>query len=756
LYNRLTGTQIGGFGASGVSTHYTYDLAGNVTTKRVGGDFVASYAYDSRGRLISTLDAMFNTETFTYDRNGMLVSRTDRNRTTFEYVHDAMGRVISVSVYPYGFGRAYIRRYWYNFNGTVSTISLFSSMLSAVSFSYDAQGRIIRQEDVGLGQHIVHTFLYNAANNVGHFSTSINGNIHVWDFIEYDRAQRPLHVRTHGGHLATYEYDANSKRTRVTYSNGIITEFTFSPGNLITSVVNRRGNTVLSRFDYIHLMDGNVYQVTEQFQESGRNRTVVYTYDMARRLIREETTGHGFGARAFTFDTHGNRATMTVTGQENYTVTYSYDPGNRLITETRTGSNPHTRTFTYDNNGNQKTSTSGGQTETRIYNVFNQLRSVTRPGMTVHYGYDVNGLRRYRQVNGWQVYQVYNRGQLLAEFTRNPFDPFDEGQIINRFYVSIPSAHLINSLHHGFYLSNGRGDVVQRTDRYGNLTHTYQYDAFGNEIFHLHEYEPYSNNPFRFGGEYWDWERGEYYLRARSYNPRLGRFTQPDPWWGVHNMIFGDRPIIINEREDTPIELHLDIRTSHALHAPTKVPDIWAIMQASNLYVYCVNNPIMWVDGNGLFITKAIAAAIAAAATAVYKLVVRPTSSSRSTPPASPAPQTATRARAVIHGASWGNRSSLVTTASRPGQGGVTPVGRAFQKHNSRAGSAFTGTSSGNAAHNTQQGMTHLARILDNPNSTFIVRNTNAYGRVLDVRMPCGMGARWSADGTRFIGFLEP
>ena len=119
---------------------------------------------------------------------------------------------------------------------------------------------------------------------------------------------------------------------------------------------------------------------------------------------------------------------------------------------------------------------------------------------------------------------------------------------------------------------------MQRTDNNGNVLHTYQYDAFGNEFFHLHEYVPYSDNPFRFGGEYWDWERGEYYLRARSYNPRLGRFTQADPHWGLHNMVFGDSPTLLNGR---------------------LMPSVHAILQAANLFVFVMNNPVNWVDPSG-------------------------------------------------------------------------------------------------------------------------------------------------------------
>ena len=104
-----------------------------------------------------------------------------------------------------------------------------------------------------------------------------------------------------------------------------------------------------------------------------------------------------------------------------------------------------------------------------------------------------------------------------------------------------------------------------------------------------------------------------------------------------------------------------------------------------------------------------------------------------------------------------GTRQTLINSATIPGKGGVTPVGRAFQKHagNPNRAGTFTGDVAGNAAKNTEQGTKYLNSILDNPNSIYTVRNTKAFGDVLDVRLPDGTGARWSADGKTFIMFLE-
>jgi len=51
------------------------------------------------------------------------------------------------------------------------------------------------------------------------------------------------------------------------------------------------------------------------------------------------------------------------------------------------------------------------------------------------------------------------------------------------------------------------------------------------------------------------------------YDPEVGRFTQEDTWWGTHNM------------QDCS----------------------WSIMQSSNLFLYCMNNPLFFADSTGYF-----------------------------------------------------------------------------------------------------------------------------------------------------------
>ena len=106
------------------------------------------------------------------------------------------------------------------------------------------------------------------------------------------------------------------------------------------------------------------------------------------------------------------------------------------------------------------------------------------------------------------------------------------------------------------------------------MSKTYDYDAFGNEI------APAAGdgNPFRYCGEFWDNDAGTYYLRARNYDPTIGRFLTEDTHWNVGNMIYGDREYGEGEK---------------------KVADIRAINQALNLYAYCISNPVKFQDPSG-------------------------------------------------------------------------------------------------------------------------------------------------------------
>ena len=130
--------------------------------------------------------------------------------------------------------------------------------------------------------------------------------------------------------------------------------------------------------------------------------------------------------------------------------------------------------------------------------------------------------------------------------------------------------------------------MVNLTDPAGTSTKAYAYDAFGNEKNQVAS----DATPFRYCGEYLNRETNEYYLRARYYDSSLGRFSQADTHWNPGNMIYGDIPQKIGEYRDA-------LGLSRYVYAPQRT----AGPQAGNLYIYCINSPVIYVDTTGKVMT---------------------------------------------------------------------------------------------------------------------------------------------------------
>jgi RHS repeat-associated protein len=79
-----------------------------------------------------------------------------------------------------------------------------------------------------------------------------------------------------------------------------------------------------------------------------------------------------------------------------------------------------------------------------------------------------------------------------------------------------------------FYLADGQRSIRLLTDEAGHVTEQYDYDAFGN----LTTQSTSGANVYLFAGEQFDAGLGLYNLRARLYDPQLGRFTGRDPFSG--------------------------------------------------------------------------------------------------------------------------------------------------------------------------------------------------------------------------------
>ena len=135
--------------------------------------------------------------------------------------------------------------------------------------------------------------------------------------------------------------------------------------------------------------------------------------------------------------------------------------------------------------------------------------------------YDGENLRAGVIEHGKQSTFVFMNNEIIAELDAS-------GILANRYIRGHEAAALeYKGIQYGIHqdeqLSTG-----WLTGADGAVENACEYDAFGN-LLHRHENVP---NRLLYGGQQYDPEVRQYYLRARYYNPVVGRFTQEDPYRG--------------------------------------------------------------------------------------------------------------------------------------------------------------------------------------------------------------------------------
>ena len=171
--------------------------------------------------------------------------------------------------------------------------------------------------------------------------------------------------------------------------------------------------------------------------------------------------------------------------------------------------------------------------------------------------YDAEGLRAEMEENGQLVKFLYNEDrEAVAEEE-------SDGNVIRYIRgLGLISSDSEKAKTYYHYVSDEQGSITHvingeekesgelpQEDVQSRVLNHYEYDAFGNTI----RCEEQVHNRFRYTGEQYDPLTGQYYLRARYYNPVIARFTQEDTYYG----------------------------------------------DGLNLYTYCQNNPILYHDPTG-------------------------------------------------------------------------------------------------------------------------------------------------------------
>ena len=180
------------------------------------------------------------------------------------------------------------------------------------------------------------------------------------------------------------------------------------------------------------------------------------------------------------------------------------------------------------------------------YDAFNRTEKVeTFDGHIQLNRYDAEGLRYEMEENGNLVRFIFNQDrEAVAEEDTSGLNRLIRG---TELIATNSSADSARTYYH--YASDEMGSTTHIVDETGAVQNRYEYDAWGS----ITAQEEAVPNRFKFTGQQLDPITQQYYLRARFYNPVIARFTQEDTYRG----------------------------------------------DGLNLYAYCANNPILYIDPTG-------------------------------------------------------------------------------------------------------------------------------------------------------------
>jgi len=299
---------------------------------------------------------------------------------------------------------------------------------------------------------------------------------------------------------------------------------------------------------------GNVVKITDSVFGSHN-----YTYDYSGFLTKEDDIG-------YKYDNNGN---VTKAGNDIFT----YDNLNRLKTI-----NGWPVSFSSTNPGNPATyrDTAYRFEGRRLISISEELGIDEQK--SIDYTYDSNGLIIKKVLGYW-----YDDDRDSEEFTTQYY--YDGDKLITEInqYCRLDFLYDENGMLYGlikdnsskyFYVRDYLQNILGIVDQNGKLVVKYKYDAYGNSkgIEDTSGCSLGTRNPFRYKGYYYDDDTGMYYCKSRFYVPKWRRWLNSDS---------------INYLEPQNIS-------------------------CLNLFAYCNNNPVMYVDPTGDFAISILALLIGA------------------------------------------------------------------------------------------------------------------------------------------------
>ncbi len=543
---------------------YQYNTAGHKTQEVNLNGVVIQYSYgDPWGNLtqvvqdphVSNGDShLARTTSMAYDVSGRVVSSTDPMAQTSNVSFNGLGQPLSVTCPPTANTAAETVAYGYDANGRTLTVtnnrgtttmayesgcnrvhSVADPVTGTVSYSYLATGERASMTLPGGGTWTYGYAVASAETGLVLPNADANSIMRRLTTITDDQGRRVEYALNPDGTplLARVNEVFNTNPTSPTLLSYQQTEYTYDTsaagmGPALThhwltqlkntyhwlDANNNWQSKLLVQNDYTQDATGQRQTNTISSLDANGNivsRTEQYGYDALDRL---KTVNYGDGqTQSYSFDAMWNRLSKqdSTTGTENYT----YNAANMLLTR---GAN------NYANDINGNTLTGSGRTNT--WDSQNRMVQCVNGANMSSFIYGADGIRRQSTANGTTTDFILDHSMFVREknhATHTNTATYLVGARGPEYRRDDTTGQV------RWYLYDGLGNVLGEIDPNGNITSNRKYDVYG--------LVRGGNNPggmssHKFVGQLGhpsEDNTGLIYMRARYYDPGVGRFASEDP-----------------------------------------------------------------------------------------------------------------------------------------------------------------------------------------------------------------------------------
>ena len=531
----------------GRTTRLVYDANGRAVEVIAADNSVTRFSYNAEGRLTSQTNALNQVATYSYGPNSESPTNlVDGKGNPLTYSYDSQGKVTSIG-YADGSGETF------TYNSTNQLIQKVERSGDTFTYSYNPRGLLASRG----GGDFNETYGYDSQDRlIGVVRTAPGGGASQSVSYSYDSAGNLSQI-SQAGKSISYTYDSQGRRSSYSTSDGATVRYNYDSAGRLQGLRDGSDQSLVS-----YLYDGDGRLILET---NGNGTTSSYSYAAAGQLLRIDNAnpaGTIVSSLVYTYDLLGRRTGET-SNQGSWS--YSYDANGQLVGADFTSSDPavisnQSRQYVYDAAGNRISTLVNGVATSYSSNALNQYTSVGGAG----YSYDADGnllsdgLRSYeynsenrmiRASAGADVWEyeydlLGNRSAVIHNGQRTSYlvDPFAGfGDVVGTYNAdgSLQARYVHgNGLVAGFAGSgswyvdaDAIGSIRSLSDGSGAaLTAGLLYDPFGAQLSGGSGLSV-AQGRFGFVGG-WGVEQdasGLIHMRARQYDPLVGRFTATDP-----------------------------------------------------------------------------------------------------------------------------------------------------------------------------------------------------------------------------------